>query len=74
LSLCIFCTVFISLIVTVTPSTVALQLFIALKCVLSLAVSGFYTDVSVSDNLLVTISICHARTVSKDCCTRLCGW
>jgi len=33
------------------------------------------TDISVSDNLLVKmIGIYCARTVSEDCCTRLCDW
>jgi len=55
---------------------VALPAFIALKCGidLALAVSWFCTDVSVSDNLLVTIGICCARSVSEDCFTRLCDW
>jgi len=41
---------------------------------LAFAVSKFCTDVSVSDNLLVTIGICCARTITEDCCTRLCDW
>jgi len=36
---------------------------------LALAVSRFFTDVSVSDNLLVTIGICCARTAALGCVT-----
>jgi len=38
---------------------------------LALAVSRFCTDVSVSDNLLVTPGICCAHTVSEDCLYQL---
>jgi len=55
-------------------NTVAIQPLFFEVCSndLALAVSRFFTDVSVSDNRLVTIGICCARTVSEDCCTRLC--
>jgi len=36
---------------------------------LALVVSRFCTDVSVSDNLLVTIGICCARTAALGCMT-----
>ena len=71
LSFCIFRTVFIPLIVTVTPWQFDLFFFEVCSIDLALAVIRFCTDVSVSDNLLVTIGICCARTVSENCCTRL---